>query len=493
MVMIRYLLIVLLGAAGSLAWAEEPAPVAAARSLTLRECVERALAANLDIQIERVNPQIQDWGVVSAESVFEPAVQGSAQFSDDSSLTTTGSTITRQWDFNLGLTGKLASGTQYKLTGLDTRSDGTAYTDPVHAGSGTVTLTQPLLKNFWFGVNLAPVRVARKQRQMAGAAFALLVMNTVSDTSKAYYELVFAIENHKALLEDLNRAKELLAQNRRRVELGVLSPLDVTQAEAGVAEREEAVIVAERAIKNQENTLKRLILRDVSEFHGAALVPVDALVVHMVDADVARSTRAALDSRPDYRRAQFDLDRQHIQVAYNRNQLWPEVDLQASYGLNGQAGTFDRFVNNAATGDNPAWFVGLTMAIPLGNKSARASYETAKLQDAQLLLTLKKLEQDIIVQVDNAVGQVQSNLKRVDATRAASRLAEESLKAEETKLRAGTSTSFLVLQAQSQLATARSAQIRAEADYNQSLVELYRVEGTLLQKQNIRLQMEAGE
>jgi outer membrane protein TolC len=482
----RYLLFILLSCAGCSAFAQEP--VVAARALTLRECVERALASNLDISIERINPQIQNWGVVSAESAFEPALQGSALFADDSSPTATGTVITRQWEFDAGLVGKLPSGTQYKLTGLDTRADGTLYSEAVHTGSGAVTLTQPLLKNFWFGPNLAPVRVARKQRKMADEAFALLVMNTISDTSKAYYELVFAIENHKALLEDLNRAKALLAENRRRVELGVLSPLDVTQAEAGVAEREEAVIIAERTIKNQENVLKRLVLRDVSEFQGAALVPVDPLIVRMVDADVVRSTRAALSSRPDYRRAQLDLDRQHILVAYNRNQLWPELDLQASYGLNGRGGNFSEFVDRTATGDHPGWYVGVTVTIPLGNRSARANYQTAKLQTEQTLLTLKKLEQDIVVQVDNAVGQVQSNLKRVEASRAASRLAEESLKAEVTKLRAGSSTSFLVLQAQSQRAAARSAEIRAEADYNQSLVELARVEGTLLQQQNIRLE-----
>jgi len=481
--MMRLLLFMFL--TGSVALAQEPVR----KSLTLRECVERALAGNLDLQIERVNPQLQQWGVVAAEAAFEPALTGSASFTDDSQPATTGSTLTRQWKFTTGLTGKLPSGTEYEVTGLEKRSDGTTYTDPVHAGSGTVTLTQPLLKNFWFGPNLAPVRVARKQRQMADEALAALVMNTVSDTCKAYYELVFAIGNHQAKLEDLNRAKALLAENRRRVEIGVLSPLDVTQAEAGVAEREEAVIVAARAIKDQENVLKRLMLAEVRELQDASLVPVDYPVVHMVETDVARSIREALRSRPDYRQLQRDLERQHIQVAYNRNQLWPEVNLQASYALNGQGGSFGDVVDHAATGDNPTWFVGLTVTIPLGNKSARASYETAKLKAAQALLALKRLEQDIIVEVDNAVGQVQTNLKRVEASRAASRLAEESLQAEETKLRAGSSTSFLVLQAQSQRAAARSAEIRAQADYNKSLIELSRVQGTLLREQNIQLEL----
>ena len=137
--------------------------------------------------------------------------------------------------------------------------------------------------------------------------------------------------------------------------------------------------------------------------------------------------------------------------------------------------------------DDPAWGVGIAITIPIGNRTARANYNIARLDREQALLSLKQLEQNIVVQVDNAVGRVQTNLKRVEATRVASRLAEESLKAEETKLRDGTSTSFLVLQAQSQLAAARSAEIRARTDYRESLIELNRVEGSTLQKGNIVL------
>jgi outer membrane protein TolC len=267
-----------------------------------------------------------------------------------------------------------------------------------------------------------------------------------------------------------------------------MSPLDVTQAEAGVAEREEAVIVAERSIKDNENVLKRLISADVRFYQGETLVPVDYPVVEMIETDVARSTRTALEQRPDFVAAKYELERRNILVKFNRNQLWPELDLTGSYGMNGLANSgFHTLTARQLGHDNPAWGVGVSVSFPLGNRQARANYNIARLDREQALLVLKQLEQDIVVAVDNAVGRVQTNLKRVDATRAASRLAEESLKAEETKLRAGTSTSFLVLQAQSQLAAARSAEIRARSDYSESLVELARVEGSTLQKNNIVL------
>jgi len=457
--------------------------------MTLRSCIERALADNLEIRAERINPSIATWGVVQQEGVFDPAFVAGATYNESSTPQSTGDAdVTRQFNPSLGLAGTLPTGTGYGLSLSDYRTGGSRYPDYLYTGSAAITLTQPLLKNYGLDPNLAYVRVARKKRDIAVQNFALLVMTTISDVSKAYYELVYAIENHKALREDLDRAKRLLDENRKRVQVGVMSPLDVTQAEAGVAEREEAVIVAERAIKDNENALKRLISSDVRFLLSETLVPLDYPLVEMIEADTARSTRTALEQRPDFIAAKHEVERQNILVKYNRNQLWPELDLQASYGMNGLAGSgFHTLTARQLGNDNNAWGVGLSISFPIGNRQARANYHIARLDREQALLTLKQLEQNIVVAVDNAVGRVQTNLKRVDATRAASRLAEESLKAEETKLRAGTSTSFLVLQAQSQLAAARSAEIRARADYSESLVELSRVEGGTLRKNNIVL------
>lgn len=485
--------LVCLIAAGALA-AAEPA-TNAVKLLTVRECIEQALANNLDVQIQRINPAIASWGVVREQAAFEPAVSGSAVYEDFSqpldperaASLGLSSLEERRLRLRAGLIGRLPTGTEYQLSGWDTRTQGTLAPDSVHVGAGSISVTQPLLKNFWLGPNTAALRVARKNRDIAQQVFLQQLIHTVSAVESAYYELVFAIEDHKARLEDLNRARALLAENRKRVEVGVLSPLDVTQAEAGVAEREEAVLVAERAIKDRENTLRRLISQDVAELRGLSLLPVDYPLVRMIEVDADRSIRTALQMRPEIRQARHELQRRNILVQYNRNQLWPQVDLQGSYGLNARAGNFGNFLDNLGRAADPAWAVGVTVTLPLGNRQARADYRIARLEAEKSLLDLKRLEQDIIVEVDNAVGQIHTNLKRLEATRVAVRLAEESLKAEEQKLRAGVSTSFLVLQAQAQLAAARSADIRARADYNLSLVQLARVEGTTLDKHGIEL------
>jgi outer membrane protein len=464
------------------------------KSLTLRECIQRALANNLDIKLESINPSIAQWGITSAQSVFDPLLTGSANYTDTrapGALTNAFSRVEQQQlNFNLGLAGKIATGTGYDITGYDTRTSGNgvlAGQGFVYAGGPSLTLTQPLLKNFGFGPNTALIRMARQTHAATGQQFLQQVINTISSVNDAYYELVYAIEYHKSTAEDLGRAQALLDENKKRLRIGVMSPLDVVQAEAGVAEREEAVLLAAQAITDAQNALIRLISQDVAEFRGVKFIPTDYPAFEAVDLDIAANVRIAMEKRPDIAAARFNLERQHIYVKYNRNQLWPEVDLKGSIGWSGSATSLGGLANSVGSGDFPGWGVGVTVTFPIGNRQAKANYQTSKLQADQQVLSLKSLEQDIIVSVDTTVGRVQTNLKRIDATRAASRLAAESLKAEETKLRAGTSTSFLVLQAQSQLALALSAEIRARADYAESLVELARVTGTTLERQHITL------
>jgi len=462
------------------------------KSLPLSECVERALVNNIEIRAERINPGIQSWGIVGAQGVYDPVLTGGINYQDSTTPLDLGAPAVKEQTLQptLGLAGKLPTGAAYDFAATDTRTSGNIVTNFLYTGQAGVSLTQPLLKNFGLGINSATIRIARKSKAIAVQNFARLVMTKITAVSSAYYELIFAIEDHKAKVEDLNQAKQLLAEDQRRVQVGVLTPLDVTQAEAGVAEREQAVILAARTIKDNENTLKRLICREVSEFRGLTLVPVDYPLVQMIQTDVAASTRTALTRRPDYLSAKEGIARQNILVQFNRNQLWPEIDLQGSYGLNGRGHSYGGYNDNLATGDYPVWGIGVAVSIPLGNRQARSNYHVARLDAEQLLLNLKGLEQDIIVQVDNAVGHVEANLESVKAAHEATRLAQESLDAEKKKLLAGTSTTFLVLQAQAQLATARSAEIRARSDYSESLVALDQAEGTTLSKNNIVLKLD---
>jgi len=482
---------------GGTVLADDAKTVTWTKSITLQECIEQALSQNLEIEVERINPRIAEWGVVREQSGFEPAFNGRFNYMsnrtplDPETARSVGFPLIddRELKFGADVGGRLPTGTSYDLSAADTRYAGTLQpTNYLHIASTVLTLDQPLLRNFGFAPNTASVRVARKNRQIATEQFRQRVIDTVSAVIDAYYDLVRAIEDHKAQVEDLDRARTLLEQNRKEVDAGMLPPIEVTQAEAGVAEREEGVIVTEQGIRNQENALKRLISRDSLPLVDVSLVPVDHPEMEIVAVDAKESIRTALENRPDFLQAKHELERRGIMLKYMRNQLLPQIDVQGSYGLNGRGITgFSDTADNLTSAENPQWSVGVVVSIPLGNRRARADYFSAREQEQAAVLNLKRLEQDIVVEVGNITGQVRTNLKRIDATRAARRLAEEALRAEEEKLRSGDSTSLLVLQAQSQLAGARSAEIRAATDYSKSLVELARAEGTTLQREHIDL------
>jgi outer membrane protein len=463
--------------------------------LTLNECIVRALENNLEIKFDRINPTIQSWGVVGAQGIYDPTFSGSINYQDSTTpldpeqATALGLLSLDQQLLNssINLNGKLPTGATYDFFGSNSRSSGQLTSNFVYTGSAGVSLTQPILKNFGLGINSASIRIARKNQTIAQQNFVQLVMNKIAAVCTAYYELVFSIEDHKAKVETLDEAKELLDQTRKRVQVGVQSPLDVVQAESGVAQNEQAVITSAQLIKDNENALKRLISQQVTEFRGVSLVPTDFPVAQMMDLDVALSVRSALEMRPDYASAKEALERQNISVQFNRNQLWPEIDLQGSYAANGRGLVYSEFYESVWDGQSPTWSGGVMVTIPLGNRQARSNYHIAKLDADQALLTLKALEQDIIVQVENAIGHVGSSAQSVEAARAATRLAEASLDAEKKKLLAGTSTTFLVLQAQAQLGSARSAEVRARASYAESLVALDLAEGTILQKNSVVL------
>jgi outer membrane protein TolC len=176
-------------------------------------------------------------------------------------------------------------------------------------------------------------------------------------------------------------------------------------------------------------------------------------------------------------------------LKFQRNQLFPQLDLNGTFGRNGNSGVYSEVFGQIRDSSGPFYSVGAEFRIPLGNQAARSNYKITKAQRTQALLRLKQLEQTIMVGIEDAVGTANGNYERVKATREASSYADEALKAEQKKLENGKSTNFEVLQLQKNLTTARSAEIQALADYNNALAALAASEGTTLERLNLSLEV----
>ncbi|MBI4265225.1 MAG: TolC family protein [Acidobacteria bacterium] len=479
------------------------------RRLSLDDAVALALEQNLDIRVERLTPLIQDVDIADARSAWAPNV--STSFTRTSQDTPSSSQLAGGADAVLNdtidNTLSLAQrapwlGGRYTASWNNSRletSNTFASFDPTLRSSWSVSYTQPLVRDFTIDTARQRLLVSRKNREISDVQLRETVVRTVRAVRTAYWDLVFALSSLEVQRQSLDLARDALRNTRVRVELGTMAAIDIVEAEAEVARNEETVILAEAAIGQAEDRLRALILEpSTPDFWTIRLEPVDAPQLHTWPIDVDAAVRNALDQRTDLQALRKTRETADINITYARNQTLPDVSLEARYlaqGLGGtrlirpalSGGVVDRVPRGfgAVLGDLfqnafPTWTLGVSISYPFGTSGADASLARARLQRSQTELRIRNLELQIATQVRDVGRQVTTNLKRVEVTGAARALAERRHDAEQQKFTAGTSTSFLVFQAQRDLAAARNNELRAILDYNRSLVDFEAVQQTAI-------------
>lgn len=470
------------------------------RPLSLQDCFAAALQNNYDVRIERFNPQVSQFNLSAAYGGYDPSFSlgGQHQYNNsgayfDSSGALVIPTENRENNFSSSLGGLTPWGMTYDLTGniyqqhLTKNLFTNNFSGDSSGSSVGLNVTQPLLKDFWIDANRLQIKVAKNQLKSSEQALRGQVITTVTAVENSYYELIYSLESVKVQQDALNLAQTQLDQDRRRVEVGSLAPLDVQQDEAQVAQRRADLIAAENLLSVSQNTLKNLLTDSYSQWHGVAIEPSENLEAVRQLFDVQDSWSKGMESRPDLRQAKLSLETQGIQLKYYRNQLYPQVDLVGSYGFNGNGNEYNDSFQQMNDGSRPFYSYGGQLTIPLSNTKARNQLKAGKATEKQLLLKLKQLEQNVMVEIDNAVKQAQSAWESVGATKQARIYAEAALDAEQKKYAVGKSTTFTVLQLQNNLTSARSQEIRALTDYNKALANLAAAEGTTLQRRNLEI------
>jgi outer membrane protein TolC len=329
------------------------------------------------------------------------------------------------------------------------------------------------------------------------------VATTLASVRNAYWELVFALQAVEVANGSLELALKLVEDNRARVEVGTMAPLDVVQAEAEVATRRQVVAQAEATWRTAELSLKRLIVNGTDDpLWRASLNPTDRPTFAPEPLDVEGAVRTALDARTDLNQARRTVESNDVTMRLMRNNTLPAVDLTANYGAAGLGGT--QFIRQGSglgstvigtipggyadawrtlTGrDYPTWNLQLNVSYPIGASAADAQYARARVQVNQAAAQLRALELQVATEVTNAALQVENGLKRYEAAAAARTLAETRLQAEQSRFDVGLSTNFFVVQAQRDLATAQNSELRALLDYRRALVDYQRVQESPAQR-----------
>lgn len=466
--------------------------------LTLDAAVQRALARNFTIQVESFSVPIAEAEVRSAYGRFDPRL--TVSYSDgtneqpprrqsDSGVPLP-ATIFKNHGHEAGLTGELPFGLTYRLGGSVTneRNNIDSDFDSLFSSFVGASARVPLLRGFGPAATMTTVRIARTNRDISEWDLRATVINTVTEIVYSYNEVLFSHASLRSARRSRELANNLFTENERRQQVGSMSEYDVLSARARVATREEGILLAERFVREAENRFKQLTSDNTSASllrSGLTLAPLPAPAEVVVD--VTSDLTAALEHRPDYQQALLAIERQEYNFQFYRNQLLPSVDLEASYGYSGVNRGFNNSVDQVRNRDYPSYQGGISISIPLTSTGERARYRTARLARERAEVQLRQLEQSIVVQLGNAAGQIDTTWKRVLASRHSRDLSQQALDAEVKKLRAGTGSTFIVLQLQEILSNDEVREARAISDYRSALAEYDRQLGRTLATHRIDL------
>jgi outer membrane protein TolC len=485
-----------------------PAPVPAPEdnrpvlSLSLQDAVARALENNIDIAVNRYDPLDAAEAVNELKGFYDPLLTSTISRSSTSErardFLAGEATVETDVDiYNFGVIQQVPTGGSLRVDFLNNKTDTTSefpLFNPSNSSNLNFRASQPLLRDFRIDATRFQIAVAKRNREISDVQFRQTVVNTVAGVKQLYYDLIYAIDNLEAQRKSLALARKLLDENQIKVRVGTMAPLDVVAAESEVAGREESVIVAEAALLDAEDEVRRSLFPDnAAQNWTYHIVPTDRPSADPAPVDADGAVRRALENRTDVVAARKNLENAVDNQRFAKNQTLPAVDLQAAYGSIGQAGTqvrdaqgnllpvpipggFGNAFGDVFGFDFPTWTLGVQFSYPIPNRSARATSARAQINRDRQEASLRRLEIAVTQEVRSAARAVETNFKRVGSTRAARVLQERRLDAEEKRFAAGMSTNFLVTQAQRDLAFAEVSELRAVADYRKSIVNFERVQ-----------------
>jgi outer membrane protein TolC len=491
-----------------------------ALSLTLDDAIKLALERNLDIQVQRLNPQTFDFSIAAIESVYRPTVistLGAQSFATASNNIVTGAGAgvpihqgTATWNGGLSQQFKWGGGSA-SLTlnnNRQTTDSPTAQYKIQYGPQWSMQYTQPLLRNFKIDNTRQQLAISRVNQDISEIQLQALIINTVSNVRNAYWDYVFATQSVEVSRRSVELAEQLVRDNQTRVEIGTMAPIDVVQAQSQAATQRQNLATAEGTRRTAELTLKRLIVNGTQDPNWTATInPTDRPDFDPTPIDVPSAVRRGLENRTDLQQARKNLEVNDITFSFLQNQTAPQADLVARYGLNGQGGTqivyegtginripvgqipggYSNALDTLLNSRYPNWNVSVNIGIPLGTSAQQANLARARVQQNQVQAQLKQMELQIATDVTNAAVSVQNNVERVQAAQAARQFAERQLEAEQSKFEVGMSTNYFVVQAQRDLANAQNSELQAVLAYRRSQVELERLQQTTLGGANITI------
>jgi HAE1 family hydrophobic/amphiphilic exporter-1 len=484
-------------------------------TLTLNEAIKRALENNNDIEVARDDVRFAETQLRSLQGVYDPFYTISPNYQKNIQPVTfltsgapSGKLATSSFSFDPAITKSFErGGGTYALkfdNSKNTTSAINSTLNPFFSSNLSLTITQPLQRNRSIDNNRRQIRIQKKRLEQSDADFRLRTIDVITQVQRAYWDLVFALRDQQNQLENLNLTRENLRRVEAQIAVGTQAPLARAEVQTELANRESSLLVAVQGVSIAENNLKQLIVKDsTAPEWSAQITPTDTPKFDAVPVNLNDALKEARDNRPELRRLRLQNDINQIDLQYFKNQMRPQIDLQAIVATTGLAGSpcigstcqgsapaflvggYPKDLSNLASFETRNISVGVAIQIPLRNTTAKANFAGAKIQKEQLEASVRSQDQFIEVDVRNAAQAVETSRRRVLAARDARVNAEMQLEGEQRLYQVGRSTTFLLFQRENALTNARNAELRAETDYNKALADLQRATSTTLRANNV--------
>jgi outer membrane protein len=496
------------------------APLMGQLDISLQESIAMGIENNLDVQIARFDPLIAGEDAISAWGYYDPRLFGQYLYSHReipvaSSLQNSRILLEKEHFGEGGLSGVVPKlNWQYEIAYMGDSLESTSSIQslsPAYTTGLTATVVAPLLKNFLWSEPWLAVKTSENLEGRSQEEFRQNLMDLVVTIESRYWGLIAADEQLRVANKSLESNLTLLDQVKAQYDVGVVSRVEVVEAEAGVANRDFQRIRAENDYKAAQDNLIDIVF-------GPSLTPESTLelrpttqpdvVQYDIDPEVA--TAKAFKNLPEIAIAQIDIDRSNMNLKFAKNQLLPQVDAVGTYGYNGLSGrtspTPDIFggVRQPIPGigrhyrdaDDDffdadgarTWTAGAVLSIPIGSVSSRAQKRRAEFEVRRSETILRREEQQAILRIREAIRVQRAAQEGIESAERSRIAAEEQFRAEKIRLEHGESTPFDVLQREEELVTAESQKIGALQTYRNALAQLDRRQGTILQERNVLIE-----
>jgi outer membrane protein TolC len=516
--------------------------------ISLDQALAMALANNKDIESSRIDQLESEYTLTAAQGAYDPQLNVNSYWEQQilpiaSTLggSSTGSVINKAWLADPGITQPLPwyGGTvKADLSSEDAYSNNTFLSlNPQYETSLNFSYTQPLWRNLLYDSNRHQIDVAKKNRSLTDEQFRQRVMAVVLQAEQGYWELAYAYNNLQVQLDAVRIGIQQDESNRRQEEQGLLAPIDVVAAQTQLANFEVGAYAAQSALTGAENSLKELILPELSDpLWSVALIPVTPADVKPPLIPLSDAIVEAMANRPEIAEVKINGEINEKDVRYYRNQTKPQVNLTAQYSRAGLAGVvlppgpnpftaafgplttqinelsvlaglpplsgisfgsgtvppvlvgnYGHSLAGIWAGDFPTTEVQLSISLPIRNRTADANLGKSLAETRRIRNQMQQTEQNIQSDVRTGMENIQMAQLRLQAAQVARESAEEQYQSEQRQFRAGTSTLFLVQQRQATMITARSQERRSQADMSEAIAQFQLATGTILTERNISL------